>query len=396
MESPSGVPENMKKSTPRPHVVLSNLGASADDIRHATRFAAPDPFFVVLPPDPRQSPVFLLSALEAARAAKACPRAAVHTPETLRRALPAKAELPADSAGRLAAMLGLLGIRRVALPPDFPFAAAETLRRARIAVESAPKPLFPGRAIKTPAEIRAIAASQRTAAAAFRAAAAAVARSTVDPRTRRLLLDGRVLTSERLRAIIETVFLERGCSAPEGTIAAAGRQAACPHETGHGPIRAGEAIVLDIFPRDTATGYWGDLTRTIVKGNPSPALRALHRTVAAAQRLAFSMIRPGVPRRAVHQAVVRFFRAAGYPERLEPADRACGFIHGLGHGIGLSIHESPGLRNDPGNLRAGEVLSVEPGLYYPAIGGVRIEDLVVVVPGGFRFLAACPRTFVVP
>jgi Xaa-Pro aminopeptidase len=184
--------------------------------------------------------------------------------------------------------------------------------------------------------------------------------------------------------------LRNGFSA-EGTIVAVGPQGARPHDAGSGPIRAGVPIVIDIFPRDKATGYWGDITRTVVRGRASAPIRRLYRDVLAAQELALSMVRPGVEARAVQQAVETFFRAAGHETRLSPPGQECGFIHSLGHGVGLDIHEAPGLRNEPGRLRAGNVITVEPGLYYPGLGGIRIEDTVVVTRSGHKVLASCPK-----
>ena len=190
--------------------------------------------------------------------------------------------------------------------------------------------------------------------------------------------------------MIERALLDRGCSA-EGTIVAAGPNGARPHDVGSGPLRAGVPIVIDVFPRDKQTGYWGDVTRTVVRGRASEPVRRMYRTVLAAQKLALSMVRPGVESAAVQRAVEDFFRESGFVTRLSPPGREKGFIHSVGHGVGLDIHESPGLRNEPGTISAGNVLTVEPGLYEPGLGGVRIEDTVAVVPGGYKILASFPK-----
>jgi Xaa-Pro aminopeptidase len=140
-------------------------------------------------------------------------------------------------------------------------------------------------------------------------------------------------------------------------------------------------IVVDIFPRDKRTGYWGDITRTLVRGRASPDVRRMFRTVCRVQAMALSMVRPGVESRAVQRAVEEEFARAGYPLRLSPPGRESGFIHSVGHGVGLDIR-----------LRAGNVLTVEPGLYRPGLGGVRIEDTVAVVPGGCKILASFPKS----
>ena len=149
--------------------------------------------------------------------------------------------------------------------------------------------------------------------------------------------------------------------------------------------------MIDIFPRDKATGYWGDVTRTVVRGRASEPVRRMHRAVLAAQKLALAMVRPGVESAAVQRAVEDFFRGAGFETVLSPPGRERGFIHSVGHGVGLDIHESPGLRNEPGRLSAGNVLTVEPGLYFPGVGGVRIEDTVAVTRTGHKILASFPK-----
>ena len=172
----------------------------------------------------------------------------------------------------------------------------------------------------------------------------------------------------------------------EGSIVAGGRQAADPHEAGRGALRAGEWIVADVFPRMLATGYWGDMTRTFAHGRPDAARRRMYETVARAQRLALSLVRPGALGRDVHRAVADFFVREGWETGTDADGRAHGFFHGLGHGVGLEIHEEPRLSPSGGELAPGMVVSVEPGLYYPELGGVRIEDLVVVTETGCAVL----------
>lgn len=354
-----------------------------NDVRYATGLVATDPFCLFLEGSRRH---LLVSALEASRARKTCPAAVLHTP----------AQLFADAAPRrrslndqVLELVRQLKFRAVQVGPHFPVGVARALERGGVKVRLAATPAFPRRAIKSPREIACIAKSQRAAVAAVRAAIRCIHDAKITS-SGLLKHNGKPLTSESLKDLIEATLLRHGCSA-EGTIVAVGPQGARPHEVGSGPLRAGVPIVIDVFPRDKATGYWGDLTRTVVRGRASAAVRRLHRDVLAAQKLALSLIRPGVESRAVQQAVEEFFRAAGHETRLAPPGRECGFIHGVGHGVGLDIHESPGLRNEPGRLRAGNVLTVEPGLYYPGLGGVRIEDTVAVTRTGHKVLATFPK-----
>jgi Xaa-Pro aminopeptidase len=371
----------MKKSTvPR---ILMATGLEENDVRHATGLVAPDPFCLLAEGSRLH---LLVSALEASRARKSCPSARIHTPSELFGDSIPKRRALGDSVLQL---VKTLGFRAVEAGPYFPLGIARALERGGVKVQLTDAPAFPRRAVKSPREIAAIAKSQRAAVAALRAAVRCIRAATVSP-AGVLKQGGKILTSEFIKDLIEQTLLRRNCSA-EGTIVAVGPQGARPHEVGSGPLRAGVPVVIDIFPRDKTTGYWGDITRTVVRGRASAPIRKMHRDVLAAQKLALSMIRPGVESRAVQRAVEKFFREAGHETRLSPPGQECGFIHSVGHGVGLDIHESPGLRNEPGRLRAGNVVTVEPGLYYPGRGGVRIEDTVVVTRTGHKVLASFPK-----
>ncbi|NLB65272.1 MAG: aminopeptidase P family protein [Lentisphaerae bacterium] len=367
-----------------PRVLLA-AGMEKTDVFYATGLDTPDPF-VLVKAGARLH--LVVSALEASRAKRVCPKAILHTPGELFAGEPGGARR--SYADQIRAVLERLGATGITVGSWFPHGVAEALRAGGIVVSLDPAPPFPGRAIKTPREIAFIAKTQRAAVAAMRRAIAVLREAEIRS-DGRLQWNGRLLTSERVKAEIERTLLARGCSA-EGPIVASGSQGARPHDTGSGPLRAHSPIVIDIFPRDQRTGYWGDLTRTVVRGRATPEVRRMYRAVRAAQALALSMVRPGVESRAVQHAVEQFFTDEGYPTRLSPPGRESGFIHSVGHGIGLDIHENPGLRNEPGRLRAGNVVTVEPGLYQPGLGGVRIEDTVVVTPDGCRILASLART----
>lgn len=358
----------MKTSTGARIYHTGNAG-DAGDVRYLTGFAAPDPFWAAEGADGR---VWLfLGALERGRAAAACPQA----------------EFPE---GDVEAWCKREGIRRVEVSEACPVGMADRLRTGGINVKVAKGGGHPERAVKSEKELRWIRRAQRAAVAAVRRAAAVLRESEVGTGGV-LRWEGKTLTSERLRREMEGVLQARGCASEDGLIVAGGRQAAYPHEEGHGALRAGEAIVLDVFPRHRASGYWGDLTRTLMKGPAkNPRMEAMWRAVAEAQQVAYAMLRPGVTGAEVHKAVEAHFEAAGFPARWTPGQER-GFIHGLGHGVGLDIHEEPRLNRKGGVLRAGMVVTVEPGLYDPAVGGVRIEDTVVLREGGFEFLCDMPR-----
>jgi Xaa-Pro aminopeptidase len=214
-----------------------------------------------------------------------------------------------------------------------------------------------------------------------------------EPREQSLLVDGEPLTCERLKEEIEAAFSRHGVAA-EDFIVSHGAQTAVGHELGHGPIAPGEPVVLDLFPRDRATGCFADMTRTFVVGEPDLELARYQMLCRQALDIAVSHIRPGVPGRDVHTAVCEFFHEHGFPTQLSKKPGEVledGFFHGLGHGVGLEVHESPSLGRTRGEeLVAGDVLAVEPGLYRPDVGGVRLEDLVLVTEAGAETLTRFP------
>jgi Xaa-Pro aminopeptidase len=245
--------------------------------------------------------------------------------------------------------------------------------------------LFPERLLKSASEIEALRMGNAASEAGFKAVRKALAESKI--KGDRLIHQGRVLTSERLREIISVAALEKDAIAMH-TIAAGGDQACDCHNAGSGPIRPNELIVVDIFPRRSSDGYWGDMTRTFLKGKASDAQKKLVRTVKKAHGLALEMIKPGVCGGKVHNAVQAFFDKEGYVTARDCAEPK-GFFHGLGHGIGLEVHEAPFMRATADfKFKAGMAVTVEPGLYYKGLGGVRIEDTIHVTPKGNELLSS--------
>ena len=292
-------------------------------------------------------------------------------------------------AGLCAAALRKLKIRRVSVPGQFPLGIARGLEKAGFTLRVLKEPAYPRRLIKSAGEIRAIVEVQRQVERAMQAAEAMLRCSRAVKG--RLVLAGKTLTVEDLRRVINLTLMERGIVAAQ-TVVAPGKQAVDPHNLGSGPVRPGQPVVIDIFPRSSETHYFADMTRTLVKGRPSAALQKQYRAVLQAQKLALSMIKPGVAVRTVHQAVVDCFLRLGFASG-EIDGRFQGFTHSTGHGVGLDIHESPKIgRVHPSvRFRRGMVVTVEPGLYYLGTGGVRIEDLVVVTANGIRNLTRHPK-----
>jgi len=175
---------------------------------------------------------------------------------------------------------------------------------------------------------------------------------------------------------MHTVLLAHGCRGVD-TIVSCGPETALPHNTGSGPLLENEPIVIDIFPRDELSGYYADMTRTVVKGEPSPEIREMYDAVRDAKTLAAAEVRAGAAGADLYNAVVEFFRDRGYESDTR------GFIHSLGHGVGLEVHEEPSLGPRGGALAVGNVVTIEPGLYYPGTGGVRLEDMGAVTETDF-------------
>jgi Xaa-Pro aminopeptidase len=190
---------------------------------------------------------------------------------------------------------------------------------------------------------------------------------------------------------ITRVLMDHHCLSRD-TIVAGGTQAADPHEKGHGPLRAHEAIVIDIFPKHQDHGYWGDLTRTVVRGRATAGLRRMYHAVRMAQSAALNAVKPGVRCATVHRRAAAELEMRGFKTTTVDGRRV-GFIHGTGHGVGLEIHERPSLGLGKDRLKSGHVITIEPGLYYPEHGGIRIEDTIVVTHKGWRYLVPCERRF---
>lgn len=272
------------------------------------------------------------------------------------------------------------GVREAAVPPAFPLELADRLREDGIALRVDGE-LFKGRRrVKTDAELAGIRRAQRACEEAM-AAARELLRSAGDG-----------LTCEAVRARIEEVFTARGVVADQ-IIVSPGAQGAIGHEEGSGPIGRDEPVVVDLFPKDKESGCYADMTRTFVAGEVSDELREYHRLCREALERVLPEIRPGARGDALHRLVCDLFHEDGYRTQLskEPGEVLLdGFFHGLGHGVGLEVHEAPALGRGGTELVAGDVVAIEPGLYRSGYGGCRLEDLVLVTEDGCENLTDFP------
>ena len=360
------------------------------DLLHESGFLAVDPFAYL---DRDGERVILTSSLEAGRARKQSRATAVREVDEFGMQKLLKGGKSEDEANGdvLIGFLAAYSVREVAVPKTFPLFLADRLRAAGLRVSVA-YDLADRRRRKTPQELRGIEATQRATEEAFDVAVRMLREAGL-AKDRTLVLDGAPLTAERVRAAIEVFLLERGCAADD-TIVAAGVQAADPHVHGSGVYRAGEAIVMDIFPQSKESRFFADMSRTVCRGDPPAAIVKMHEAVSRVQQEAEAMVRPGVTGRELHERAEDLLYEAGYGTTRDGQRREGlpAFIHGLGHGVGLEIHELPSVgRAGSQPLEAGDVITIEPGLYDPKIGGVRLEDMLVVTESGSRNLTRSPK-----
>jgi Xaa-Pro aminopeptidase len=348
---------------------------------YATGMFVPDPFIFL---DIKGRRYVVMSDLEIDRARKQILGCKILALSAYQKQLRANGSKNPETAEVIELILKQKKIKQVEVPQDFPLGLANELKKRRIGIKPRAGMFCSTREQKTPAEVKKISAALMMAEVGMAEAIQALKISRI-AKDRRLLHHGVPLTSEKLRSIIDTAILQASGIAAN-TIVAGGRQGCDPHERGHGPLRAHELIVLDIFPRSQKTGYFGDITRTVVRGRASEAARKLYDTVHRGQMLAFKSMRAGVETSAVHKGVQDFFVSQGYKTGRKNG-RMTGFFHGTGHGLGLEIHEPPRTGEfSTGKLKPGQVVTVEPGLYYPEIGGVRLEDVALVTRSAPRNL----------
>ncbi|MBB6645665.1 M24 family metallopeptidase [Halobellus ruber] len=359
--------------------------------RYLSGFDAPDPFSTVYTPE---TTAILVSALEFGRA-KTASRAddVSRLADYDYRELVSEHGAAAAKARVVAAWLDDLGVERVATPDRFPLGPADRLRERGLGITpDADDVVTEIRARKTPEEVDNVREAQRANEAAMRATETLLREADVgetDNDGAVLRHDGEVLTSERVKVEIESTLLEHGCGLDE-TIVACGTDAADPHNRGSGPLRPDEPIIVDIFPRSKTTGYHADMTRTFCKGEPDGTLVEWFDRTDAAREAALDAVVPGATGAAVHDAVCDVYENAGLPTLRSDPTTETGFIHSTGHGVGLDVHELPRVAPDGDELRPGHVITIEPGLYDPSVGGVRIEDLVVVTEDGYENLTDYP------
>jgi Xaa-Pro aminopeptidase len=276
-----------------------------------------------------------------------------------------------------------MGVGRALVPPEFPVGLADHLRASGIELFVDPEPFVNKRRVKTETEIEGVRRAQRAADEAM----------AVGARLIRELRSG--LTSEEVRAEMQAVCDAHGCDLPDDVIVSHGPQSAVGHEPGHGPIGEGEVVIVDIWPRDRVSRCWADMTRTFIAGGMAAPdeLAEYWRLTRESLDRSFAEVRAGADCRQIYAISCEPFENAGYPtQRTKPAGMKLdeGYYHSLGHGVGLEVHERPNLGRTPDTLMAGDIITLEPGCYSKQLGGVRLEDLVLVGEDGAVLLTDFP------
>lgn len=353
------------------------------DMLYATNFWAPDPF-IFLQQNGRRT--LVLTDLEIDRGRKQARADEFVSFNQLEREVQGKSKKSPPYEKVLAHFLRSRGVRSTVVPANFPLGYAQELTANKIRLRPTNGLFWPQREAKSNKELQLMSHALRITEAGLARALQVLKASKPGP-GKQLRWSGKPLTSEVLRAEIDSAILRAG-GIPNGTIVAGGDQACDPHNRGSGPLYANSLIILDVFPRDAKSGYFGDLTRTVLRGRATEAQRKLWQTVKAGQALALRKIKAGVDGAEIHKAIQDFFTQRGYPTEVRKGRRV-GFFHGTGHGLGLEIHEYPRLQKVM--LKNRQTLTVEPGLYYPGLGGVRHEDVVVVTKSGCKILSRFPK-----
>ncbi|MGH2750988.1 MAG: M24 family metallopeptidase [Actinomycetota bacterium] len=277
-----------------------------------------------------------------------------------------------------------LGAREVTVPATFYVQVADLLRARGIRVIVDGASWAGRRRRKTPAELEGSERAQRAAEIAM-LTAARMLRDAEPIADGRLRFEGEILTAEWIRESMTAMLSQQGADSDE-IIVQSGDACLEGHDLGTGPILPNESCIIDVFPRDRHTGAFSDMTRTFVPGQPTDELVKLHHHSREALRLALDACRPGTDD--LYQRVADYFHSHGHPSQLHPSDPPLGnqgFFHALGHGVGLEVHERPLLGRRCEALVPGDVIALEPGLYYESVGGVRLEDTVLITDDGFEY-----------
>lgn len=376
----STAPQNKKLGD-----ILMIASSEADaNLYYATRFIAPDDFVFF---QIRGKKHLLMNDLEVDRAREQAEVDQVHSISKLAADYKKKHGKPARFMDLIAEFAKNKKVSEFTVPGNFQLLYADALRERGFKIHVGPDPFFEARTVKSKEEVAAVRTAIKHTEKAIRAAIDVLRKSV--PRKGKLYYHGNVLTSEDIKKVINVSLMESDCIA-QHSIVACGIQCVDPHNQGSGPLFANESIIMDIFPRDSHSRYHADITRTVVRGRAKPKLRKMFQTVLEGQKIGFKNIKEGVDASTIHAGIEKLFQNQGFATGIMNG-RMQGFFHGTGHGLGLDVHEAPRVGRVKDILKAGQIVTVEPGLYYEDSGGVRIEDDVLVTKTGCVILSTLER-----
>lgn len=355
---------------------LTRDDSSNANLYYLTRFEAPDPMVYLRT---ERKSILLASPLEYSRA-----REEAEVDEIVNTSSFKDGDNRGDKNSQIELIERFLeryNVEKLAVPGDFSLKFAEKLRENGIEVSPIEDKVVEARKIKSGEEREKIRNSQQITEKAMKKAESMIEKA--ETRNGKLFLEGEPLTSERMKKKIRYFLIEQGCEVPEETIVSCGKESAKPHNTGTGALEPGGPIIVDIFPRHEK--YFGDMTRTFVKGEAGEEVKEMKEAVLEAQKAAFEVLEEGagITAEKVHSKVCDVLEDHGY-NTLRNGDGESGFIHSTGHAVGLDLHEPPRIADNEDELKEGMILTIEPGLYLPEIGGTRIEDMVLVKEDGYE------------
>jgi Xaa-Pro aminopeptidase len=365
-----------------PDVLIVADTVRSPELRHEVPLAVPDPFLYAEVGGKR---AVMISSLEASRVADLGLGLEVLTYEDVGSDALLKQGLDAYEFD-LALLLNAcrqLGVSAAMTPNTFPLGLADHLRANGLELTADQRFFDERRRVKSELELAGI---RRACRAVEAGVGVGVEMLRSAQRSNGVLtLEGEPLTCERIKLAVERAFSEHGAAADE-FIVSHGSQTAVGHDGGSGPIASDDVVLFDLFPRDRESACYSDFTRTFSLGAPPDELAEYHRLAREALDLALGSVRPGVKGSDIHRRVCDFFHEHGYKTQLHKEEGEAlvdGYFHATGHGVGLEVHERPGVgRVESEPLVAGDVIALEPGLYRHGYGGVRLEDLVLVTENG--------------
>jgi len=376
--------ETESANEPKKPLLMVSESMRNGDMYYATRFLAADPFIYLCFPHERKD-ILIVSRMEYERARKES------VVNDVRSSLDYGHDLKTEEL--IMKILQEEQVESIEVPGYFNLYTAEELKKNGIEVVPVDEVIMTKeREIKDGREIAYMKKAQSACEKAMALAISVIGKSTVNGNV--LMENGEILTSERVKAYIEHALIDAGCTCDGGEpIVACGKRAADPHFSGSGSLYANESIIIDIFPRLKVERYFADMTRTVVKGEPEKEIEEMYEAVLAAQNAALALVQAGVTCKEVHNCVCDIFEERGY-DTIRTGGKK-GFIHSTGHGVGLNVHENPSVSDNEYVLQKGNVITIEPGLYDPEVGGVRLEDMVLVLKNGCENLTRLEKKLVI-